>query len=380
MAYSIGKLQTQLMREYYKYFSKYAKGRVPEKKVAWVTSFAPIEILEALDMLYYYPESYAAVIAASQKEDELLNACDKRYLTTNCCSYACCIEGMLEIQDAPRGLMPLPDILIATNNQCNTLPEWWNIVSIRYGIPLVIIDYPGENVDSKIAREYVDNQHLELIDKLEQLTGNKLDNAILEEKIKISTSSIDNWNRIIGLLSEKEIKPTVLFDDISYLITARCKPETVELYSLMHQELSSKQDSDKADTPIYWLGYPLWYHPDRYLREELRGCRVVGANYLTWWSLDFSGNDVFERLFNAYNYTFLNLCQNNRDEKLNELIKDSGAKGVVAMKNKSCKCDFVSAKNIELPQASIEMDMIDRNFMDVDRARELIELMKDCIN
>ena len=55
------------MREYYKNFSKYAKEHSPESKVAWVTAFTPIEILEALDISYYYPESYAAVIAASGK-------------------------------------------------------------------------------------------------------------------------------------------------------------------------------------------------------------------------------------------------------------------------------------------------------------------------
>ena len=65
MEQSIAALQAGLLRDYYKWFSKYAKGKKPDKKVAWVTSFAPVEILEALDIYYYYPESYAAVIAAS---------------------------------------------------------------------------------------------------------------------------------------------------------------------------------------------------------------------------------------------------------------------------------------------------------------------------
>ena len=52
MAQTIVKMQTKLMREYYKYFSKYAKGRSPDKKVAWVTAFTPVEILEALGIRY----------------------------------------------------------------------------------------------------------------------------------------------------------------------------------------------------------------------------------------------------------------------------------------------------------------------------------------
>ena len=55
MAQTSVQLQAKLMREYYKDFSKYAKGRPPSRKVAWVTAFTPSEILEALDIAYIYP-------------------------------------------------------------------------------------------------------------------------------------------------------------------------------------------------------------------------------------------------------------------------------------------------------------------------------------
>ena len=42
MEQSIAALQAGLLRDYYKWFSKYAKGKKPDKKVAWVTSFAPV--------------------------------------------------------------------------------------------------------------------------------------------------------------------------------------------------------------------------------------------------------------------------------------------------------------------------------------------------
>lgn len=80
MAQSSVQLQAKLMREYYKDFSKYAKGRPAARKVAWVTSFTPVEILEVLDIAYIYPESYAAVIAASGKEQPLLEESTRQYL------------------------------------------------------------------------------------------------------------------------------------------------------------------------------------------------------------------------------------------------------------------------------------------------------------
>ena len=80
MAQSSIQLQAKLMRDYYKDFSKYAKGKAPARKVALVTAFTPVEILEALNISYIYPESYAAVIAASGKEQELLAESERHAL------------------------------------------------------------------------------------------------------------------------------------------------------------------------------------------------------------------------------------------------------------------------------------------------------------
>lgn len=379
MVQSIGKIQARLMRDYYKYFSKYAKGKAPESKVAWVTAFAPIEILEALGIIYYYPESYAAVIAASEKEQEFLAESDRQFLSRDCCSYSCCIEGCIELENAPRGVPPKPDVLIATNNQCNTLPGWWNILAERYNIPLIILDYPGGDVPRDIACEYVTNQHKEFIFKMENLSGNTFNLEILNQLISNSEDSVRSWNKVISFLKTKEIKPTMLFDDISYLITARCKPETSELYELMANELNGKPDADNSGIPAFWLGYPLWYHTDRYLSEIMNGFRITGSNYITWWSLDYSGDDCFEKLFQAYNFTFLNLPQDMRNDRLKQIITKAGAVCAITLHNKSCKCDFVSARNIDIPQAEIEIDMIDRNFADVDKAKKQMRLLKDMV-
>lgn len=379
MAQTIVRIQTSLMKDYYKNFSKYSKGRLPENKIAWVTAFTPVEILEALNISYYYPESYAAVIAASEKEQELMEASDRDHLSRDCCSYSCCFNGCLDLGDGPRGVPPKPDVLIATNNQCNTLPGWWNILAKKYDVPLIVIDYPGESVNRDSAFEYVLAQHKSLIAEMEKLSGNKLDMAKLSELIENSKKSVSIWNNVISYLGTKDIKPTMLFDDINFLITARCKPETSEMYEMMAEAMKEKDDADKSKLPIFWLGYPLWYHADRYLTEYISDCRMAGSNYVTWWSIDYRGRDAFESLFSAYNYTFLNLSQESRDKRLSKLIKEAGAKCAVVLHNKSCKCDFVSARNIDVPQVELEIDMIDRKFLDMEKARNQIELLKETV-
>lgn len=377
MEQSTIELQAKLMKEYYKNFSKYAKGRIPEKKVAWVTAFTPVEILEALDISYYYPESYAAVIAASEKEQKMLEESSRQFLTLDCCSYSCCFEGSLELREGPRGVPPKPDVLIATNNQCNTLPNWWNILAQRYDVPLVVLDYPGESVGRAEAFEYVTEQHKQFVRDMEALSGNKLDEKVLEQLIMNSRKSVENWNRLTEYLPVKEMQPTLLFDAISFLITSRCKETTAELYALMKQELEELPGKDETKVPLFWLGYPLWYHSERYMSELLDGFRISGSNYIMWWNLDYSGSSVMEQLFQAYNYTFLNLTQKSRDERLTRWIAISEAKGAITLHNKSCKCDFVSARNVGLPQVELEIDMIDRTFVDETKAKRQIDLLKE---
>ena len=380
MAQTFVRLQTRLMKEYYKYFSKYAKGKAPERKVAWVTAFTPVEILDALGIVYYYPESYAAVIAASGREQELMRASDRDGLSRDCCAYSCCYNGCLNVDDGPRGVPPKPDVLIATNNQCNTLPNWWNTLALRYDVPLIVIDYPGESMNHSAVFDYVKKQHEHLICEMEKLSGNKMNFDDLDELLTNSGRSVEAWRRVIDLFPQKDIKPTPLFDDINFLITARCKKETSEMYELLAEELKAKPDADLSKIPAFWLGYPLWYHSDRYLSECLEDdFRIVGANYLTWWNLDYVGETVYDKLFSAYNYTFLNLFQESRDRRLSEIVEKSGAKCAIVLHNKSCKCDFVSARNVKLPQAELDIDMIDREYLNIEKAIEQVNLLKETV-
>lgn len=379
MAQTFVKIQAKLLREYYKDFSKYARGRKPENKVAWVTAFTPIELLEALDIDYYYPESYAAVIAASNMEQGFIEKSEENFLSRDCCSYSCCFNGALDSNDGPRGIPPKPDILIATNNQCNTLPNWWNTLAKRYDVPLVVLDYPGEIENKQRALEYVTQQHKELVHILERLSGNRFDENCAVEIVQNSKMSVQAWERVSKFLSSRNVAPTLFFDNINFLITARCKMETSEMYELLANALEEENELVVDKIRLFWLGYPLWYHKDRYPSELLHDFQIVGSNYITWWNLDYSGFNLWEELFNAYNYTFLNLTQASRDRKLTETILKSNAQCAVTLHNKSCKCDYVSAKNIDIPQVELEIDMIDRNYLDANNAQRKIELLKGTI-
>jgi benzoyl-CoA reductase/2-hydroxyglutaryl-CoA dehydratase subunit BcrC/BadD/HgdB len=220
---------------------------------------------------------------------------------------------------------------------------------------------------------------MDLVQKMEELSGNKLDPEVLKETIKRSQASVAAWKRVIACFKDKDIPPTLLFDNINFLITARCKEDTATIYNLMADELEQSPDKDPSLIPMFWIGYPLWYHPERYLSEVTEGFAIVGSNYINWWNLDYSGLDVWDSLFNAYNYTILNLKQETKTKRLTALIEASGAKCAVSCRNKSCKCDYVSAKDVGIIQAELEIDMIDREYLDIDKAGKLVSVMKESL-
>lgn len=73
----------------------------------------------------------------------------------------------------------------------------------------------------------------------------------------------------------------------------------------------------------------------------------------------------------------MNLSQKTRNSRLKSLIEESGAVCTITLHNKSCKCDYISARNIEVPQAEIEMDMVDREFLRIDGAELRIDILRE---
>jgi benzoyl-CoA reductase/2-hydroxyglutaryl-CoA dehydratase subunit BcrC/BadD/HgdB len=358
----------------YQYYSRKTPV-IPEKKVAWISSFVPVEILEALDVAYIYPESYAAVIAASGKEQDCLVAAQSEGLSLDCCGYSACFNGSLLLKNGPRGTPPSPDILIASSNQCNTLPNWWNLLAAKLGVPLIILDYPGEiNAGSETAA-YVEKQHRNLAQKLEILTGNTLDEERLAQIIAVSRENVSLWGGIVDLLPQYDIPAGVLFDDISPLIIARCRAETSELFKLLREEFIGYAPRQGTAKRIYWAGYPFWHNRDRCLAID--GMNIVGANYIRWWNLDYSGSTVWEMLYNAYNFTVLNRGRETRTMMITDDIRRVKAEGIIINRNKSCKRDFTSLPEADcpVPCVSIESDMIDRTYMDIAAAKERMAVL-----
>ena len=73
------------------------------KKVAWVTSGAPIEILRALGFFLVYPENHAALCGARRKAEGLAVHAENAGYSRDLCSYARTDIGAALSGDTPVG-------------------------------------------------------------------------------------------------------------------------------------------------------------------------------------------------------------------------------------------------------------------------------------
>src|SRR5512136_2495387 len=94
----------------------YTSLRLPRlgRKLAWVTSGAPVEILRAMGILVAYPENYGALCGAQHQAVTLCQAAEAQGYSPDLCSYArSSLGSILQPEQAPLNGLPRPDMLIA---------------------------------------------------------------------------------------------------------------------------------------------------------------------------------------------------------------------------------------------------------------------------
>jgi len=97
------------------YVQRKAMARL--KPLAYVTSGAPIEIMEAMGILTLYPENYGAICGARGASVRLCQVAEASGYPADLCSYARGhIGAVIQPKDAPLKGMPRPDLLVCCNN------------------------------------------------------------------------------------------------------------------------------------------------------------------------------------------------------------------------------------------------------------------------
>ncbi len=323
-------------------------AREQGRKVAWVTSGAPVEYLHALDVVPVYPENHGAVCGVARAGGTLCRAAEERGYGRDLCSYWRVDWGARAAPEkSPIGGLPPPDFLVCANNICRTVVKWYEGLARFCGVPLVLIDTPfrhGE--ETPAARDYVRAQFRAFRDELPRLSGTPWREDRFREAAALSREAVTLWDECLAANRARPAPASAgdHFILMGPIVTMRGTPEAVAFYRALRDELAARVSRrEGAVEPerirLVWDNLPVWHHLraiGAFLAD--RGAVLAGATYTRAWAERADASeDPTAALADAYARVWLNCGIPHRLRVLRKMVESLSADGVVFHANRSCK-------------------------------------------
>ncbi len=329
----------------------YLEGRYANgvRKVAWVTSGAPIEALRALGYFLIYPENHAALCGARRQAEALCVEAEEAGWSRDLCSYARTDIGALLSGKSPVGRLPRPDLLVCCTNICQTVLYWYRVLAHELEVPLYVVDTPflyGEAQEHQLA--FVQRQLEELVPVAERVAGRRLRWAQLEDFMRRSKECVDLWLEILER-SKHRPAPMTAFDgfiNMGPIVDLRGEPVTLSFLRQMLAELDDRiargvgavKDERRR---VLWDNLPIWFRIGRLSRMLAeRGTNVVVSTYTYAWGELAPLMDVsrpMESAARVYLHAILNRSTGSKLAHMRRLVGEFSCDGAILHSDRSCK-------------------------------------------
>ncbi len=329
----------------------YLHGRyaATHKKVAWITSGAPVEVLKALGFFTLYPENHAAICGVRRMAVELSQAAENEGYSRDLCSYARGEIGSLLTGKTPVGNLPPPDLLVCCTNICQTVLYWYQVLADHFHVPLVVIDTPfvystvGEH-----AIDYTTRQIEYLVETAERIAGRPLTDKAARRAGQTARDAALLWNEILqcGRHRPAPISAFEQFFFMAPIVDMRGERVAVDFYRRVLAEVRKRVKNGVGmvtaeRTRLLWDNLPIW-HNVRTLSERLasRGICVVASTYTNAWgelAHLFRADDLIRSAAQIYLQVILNRSAQHKLNTMVRMIDDYQIDGVILHNNRSCK-------------------------------------------
>ena len=323
-------------------------AREEGRKVAFVTSGAPVEFLHAMDVVPVYPENHGAVCGVARAGGRLCQAAEEKGYSRDLCSYWKIDWGSrTNPSESPIGGLPKPDFLLCANNICRTVVKWYEGLSRFYRVPLLFLDMPFRHAEEEpAAREYVREQFRNIPGELARLTGRTWNEARFRESVSLSQESSVLWQECIEANSAIPAPITAAdqFLMMGPIVTMRGTRLAVDFYRGLKDEIRERVRRGEGaiegeKTRLLWDNLPVW-HQLRPVSEFLADRRavLVGATYTNAWTeRPADSSDATEAVADAYARVWLNMGLRHREEVIRRMAASFSTDGVIFHANRSCK-------------------------------------------
>jgi benzoyl-CoA reductase/2-hydroxyglutaryl-CoA dehydratase subunit BcrC/BadD/HgdB len=338
------KALNSLMTAYY--LRSRSIGKV--RPLAWVTSGAPVEILEAMGIASVYPENYGALCGARRVATELCQAAEAHGFSQDLCSYARTSIGSLYAPEiAPMGGLPRPDLLIASNNICGTVVKWFQALADHFSAPLFLLDVPYIHAEQppEHAVRYVAAQTEELIAWLTAHTGRQMNEARLRRVTAQSNRAVALWKEIRELCKHRPspLNAPDLFVALAPIVVLRGTRWAPWFYEKLKREAQARVARGEGAVVdervrLLWDNIAIWPRLFPVFSQFIkRGACFVVDTYTNAWSVSVDAGNLMDGLARTYTTVYINQQIPNRARAMVHMIRDFGVDGVVFHSNRSCK-------------------------------------------
>jgi benzoyl-CoA reductase subunit B len=415
-------LNNKLVNDYWTdAFNAKSQGRL----VCWYEGVAINPLMQAADIAWVHGEAWAALLAARKNEVKAQSAAEERGYLKELCSYArthigCGVmtqrreeqeTGTFAAALADGALaerVPAPDMFISAYPYCSTGQQWDEMLYRLFGkkVPVFNISIPwiwGNKPDSrylggsefKDATRFIVRQLRECIKFIEERTGRPYNFDRLCE-IMSYTREAGRLRMEAMALCRARPAPASFFDwttSIAPVNFVPGGPAIVDYFTQVKQEIAQRVAAGVGTVPreryrLFWDGIMNWNRIG-WLANKFAGmdAAMVAGRYthLGFWH-EYEHIDVRDPLEGmAINYLVcpINLSAPLMCEQIVRLCREYEIDGVVLHVARTCRAfsnpQFLIAeavqKQLGLPVAMIEGDMVDESFYKDELVNSRIEAM-----
>lgn len=300
-------------------------------KTALVSLFTPCELLYAFSLQPLCAEMFSSFLNGAKAEKYFVDKAEENGISETYCSYHKVLIGA-ELSE----LLPRFSCVINTSLACDANNLTFRLVSHEQGLPQFYIDVPYE--DDEDAIEYVRNELMELTNKLEKYTGQKLDINKLKEITKRSQKTLQLMRETLPYRKDRWLTSDL----------------TSEMYEalLMHIGLGSFDALKYAEQKL--LDYQnapqntglkiLWMHSNPFSQDAVKNVlnnnilQHVAATELSYeiWNID-KEDDPYTFMAKRLVYSSYNGPVQRRIQKNLEMAKILDVDGVICFCEWGCK-------------------------------------------
>lgn len=320
------------------------------RKVAWVTSGAPVELLKALGFFVVYPENHAAICGTARVAVEIASEAEGRGYSRDLCSYARTDLGAAFSGKTPVGRLPRPDLLLACTNICQTVLFWYRVLAEHFGAPLLLIDTPFLYYDEAPphAVDFVRRQLEEAVPLVERIAGRPLVDADLRRVARLSKLASELWMEVMQRNRHRPAPISAIdqFIQMAPIVEMRGDAVTVDFYGALLREVDERiregVGAVRAERKrLLWDNLPIWYRL-RYLGETLgeQGAVLVASTYTNAWgelAPLIDPDQPLESAARTYLYPILNRSTGHKLATMVQMTRDYELDGVILHSDRSCK-------------------------------------------